>query len=144
MATLDLLTLTLKDGGYSSTKSRRAVFLCLEQARHPLTMRELVERLTGAVDRASIYRIVALFEKLGIIQRVQIGWKYKLELSNVFQEHHHHLICIKCGQITSFTEPKDLEHLLHKVAGHKDFDVLSHQIELQGLCASCKNMQNKT
>jgi len=34
----------------------------------------------------------------------QIGWKYKLELSNAFQHHHHHLTCLQCGGVTPLPE----------------------------------------
>src|SRR5580692_9907794 len=89
---------TLQQAGYSNTRSRRVVFEAL-QGQEPLSMHELVMACTKQVDRASIYRTIALFEKLGIVQRLQIGWKYKLELSNNFNFHHHHLTCSKCNCI---------------------------------------------
>ena len=80
----------LAANGYSDTVPRRTVFSQLEHKK-PQTMHELITALDGVIDRASIYRVVALFEKLDIVHRIHIGWKYKLELSQAFQGHHHHI-----------------------------------------------------
>src|SRR5579859_5743980 len=98
---LDQLSLTLHAQGQSLTRPRRIVFMALQKSE-PKTMQQLVSACAGQVDRASVYRSVTLFEKLGIVQRLQIGWKYKLELSDAFQRHHHHLTCLKCGQSIAF------------------------------------------
>lgn len=133
---LELLTQTLKQHGFSTTKSRLTVFQALENCE-PMVMRQLVRTVAPSVNRASVYRIIELFEQLGIVQRLQIGWKYKLELSNDFQEHHHHLTCIQCGNLIPFHEPSELHEVLTDIANTNDFQMQRHQIELQGLCKSC-------
>lgn len=133
----DYLEQTLKNNGYSVTSARLTVFTALEH-NEPQTMEELVKKVSISVNRASVYRTIDLFEKLGIVQRLQIGWKYKLELSNDFQDHHHHLICTECGKITSFREPENLDYLLGKIAERENFMLQNHQLELQGVCAECQ------
>ncbi len=137
MTTKELLHRKLKEHGYSATATRLAVFKAFEST-HPLSMGELAQKLKSSVNRASIYRTVDLYEKLGIVQRLNIGWKYKLELSNEFQDHHHHLICMKCGLITSFQEPANLNYMLETIAQHDNFLLQNHQLELQGLCKNCR------
>lgn len=90
------------------------------------------------VDRASIYRTVALFEKLGIVQRLQIGWKYKLELTDSFIHHHHHLSCSQCGKIVALPENADLEAALLALATSRGFSAQDHQLEIRGLCGDCR------
>lgn len=131
------LSLYLAGASHSLTSPRQLVFDALESFG-PLTMHELSGRLTGRVDRSSVYRTTALFEKLGIIQRVQQGWKYKLELTDTFLPHHHHLTCISCRQITSFDEPEHLIELLQAVAASQGFLPKNHTLEIEGLCASCR------
>lgn len=133
----DLLAQTLKEHDLSVTTSRRIVFLALEDTE-PLSMAQLVQKVSPDTHRTSVYRTVELFEKLGIIQRIQIGWKYKLELSNEFQDHHHHLTCMKCGKIESFQEPDIMHSLLEIIASEKHFNLQRHQLELQGVCATCQ------
>ncbi|HVV67402.1 MAG TPA: Fur family transcriptional regulator [Candidatus Saccharimonadales bacterium] len=127
----------LKEQGYSLTKPRLAVFQAL-QGQEPQTMHELVVACRGT-DRASVYRTVALFEQIGIVQRLQIGWKYKLELTDTFSHHHHHLTCTKCGRVISFDESPALEEELQRIADDKKFKIQAHQLEIQGLCPACQN-----
>lgn len=99
-------------------------------------MQQLVAACPG-IDRASVYRVVSLFEQLGIVQRLQIGWKYKLELSDTFSHHHHHLTCLKCGRIIDFDEAPALEKDLYHIAKNNNFQIRGHQLEIQGLCRNC-------
>jgi Fe2+ or Zn2+ uptake regulation protein len=119
------------------TKARRVVFDTFKN-QEPMSMNELVKRVKGKIDRASVYRTVALFEKLGIIQRLQIGWKYKLELSDHFNYHHHHISCTSCSMVAPLREDHLLETSLQNLAQEYGFLPKSHQIEIQGLCARCQ------
>lgn len=125
----------LRGHGLSVTKQRLLVFELLED-EEPLSMRELYELSKDKIDRASLYRTVAVFEELGIVQRVNIGWKYKVELSDTFAEHHHHLTCTKCHKVIPINE-QELETFISGVAASHGFLPLEHQVEIQGYCASC-------
>ena len=126
----------LKNQGYSITTVRRKVFKAL-QGQGPLTMHEVIERAPG-VDRASVYRTIALLESLGIVIRVQTGWKYRLELGDNFHEHHHHATCLKCGTALDVPEDTRLEVRLYEIADLLHFQLERHQLELQGYCQDCQ------
>jgi Fur family ferric uptake transcriptional regulator len=128
---------TLKTRKQSLTKARLVVFKSL-QDKEPQTMREVVEACAEQIDRASVYRTISLFERLGIAQRLQIGWKYKLELSDAFHHHHHHLTCVKCGRTIPLPEDRQLEARLHTLSRSQNFIMKGHQLEIQGLCADCR------
>lgn len=125
----------LRASGQSITAARRAVYVAL-QGQEPLSMRELVERVES-VDKASVYRTVSLFEKLGIVQRLQTGWKYKLELTDEFHDHHHHATCLKCGQSFILPENTSLESEVARLVDGLGFTIKSHQLEIQGYCELC-------
>ena len=99
-------------------------------------MQNLVSRVPKA-DRASVYRAVELFERLGIVQRLHTGWKYKLELTDKFAAHHHHLTCLTCGRVVPMNEAA-LEQVIAELAAAHQFTPSAHQIELQGYCAQCR------
>jgi Fur family ferric uptake transcriptional regulator len=126
----------LREYGSSSTLPRRALFELLI-GKEPLSMHELVSQAENIMDRASVYRTVELFEQIGIVHRINIGWKYKLELSDKFAEHHHHLTCLKCKQVIPINED-ELEHFITKVAAAYSFQPLEHQVEIQGYCKNCR------
>jgi Fur family ferric uptake transcriptional regulator len=127
----------LKQNGQSITAARLRVFEAL-LGQEPLPMHDLVKR-AGQVDRASVYRAVDLFERLCIVQRLNTGWKYKLELSDKFAEHHHHLTCVHCGKTIAMNE-NELESLIGRLASEYGFKPTAHQIEIQGLCSNCQKL----
>jgi len=126
---------TLQTNGLSLTKPRLVVFAAL-QAHDPQTMHELVAHC-AAIDRATVYRTIELFERLHIVQRLQLGWKYKLELTGQFMHHHHHLSCEQCGQVTALPEDPAMEQRLLALAKSQGFVAHDHQVEIRGLCAQC-------
>lgn len=123
----------------SATKPRKAVFTALKHHKS-LTMSELV-RACGSVDRASVYRVVAVFEKIGVVVRIPNGWKYLLELGEAFNEHHHHATCTICGGSIALPEDEVLESRLQAMAARRAFTVTSHQIELSGICEACSQTE---
>ena len=131
------LQLFLKKHGLSATTQRRQVFEAL-QYKEPQSMHELWLACRQQLDRATLYRSITLFEQLGIVQRLQIGWKYKLELSNAFQPHHHHFSCRQCAAIIPLPEDNQLEDRLNQLAEAASFQPEDHQIEIRGLCQKCQ------
>lgn len=127
---------TLKEKGFSLTAARQSVFSALED-KEPQTIQQIVTACPE-IDRTSAYRAIKLFEQLGIAQKLQIGWKYKIELTDQFHQHHHHLSCQRCGAIIDFDEGPELEKLLDDIAAAKQFEMRSHLLEIQGLCRNCR------
>lgn len=130
-----LLESQLKKAGHNSTHSRKSVFVSLLNSE-PLTMNQLVNSVK--IDRASVYRTVSLFEELGIVKRIQLGWKYKLELSDDFLHHHHHMYCIKCGRIQSFEETPAIAFEIKQLALEAGFVETKHELEIAGVCKNCQ------
>ncbi|MGA3150288.1 MAG: Fur family transcriptional regulator [Candidatus Saccharimonadales bacterium] len=126
----------LKKDGASLTKPRKIVFdLLLNQ--EPQSMKVLTQRAAGKVDRATVYRTVELFERLGIVHRLNIGWKYKMELSDVFHAHHHHFYCTNCNKTYPLPANPMLETMIDSTVAKDGFSPRGHQLEVYGLCAQC-------
>lgn len=128
---------TLKKNGFSLTTTRQLVFKAFEH-QEPLAMAQLFTRLEGQLDRATLYRTVDLFEKLGIIQRLQVGWKHVFELTDGYSFHHHHLSCTSCGAILPIREDRTLEAAVRSIAVEYGFTEVTHQFEIRGRCPSCQ------
>ncbi len=127
----------LAEHGFHNTRVRQAVFDLLETPE-PQSMRDIIKKAEGSVDRASIYRNVDLFEKLGILRRIYIGWKYKLELSDDFVQHHHHLSCLNCGKVIDIHEDELVDTFIKNISKQFGFRPQRHQFEVEGLCAECQ------
>lgn len=133
----------LKKNNLSITYARKIVFDQLLQG-NAYSMKELCLTLKNKIDRASIYRTVSLFEKIGISRRINIGWKYKIELSDTFRPHHHHLQCTDCSKLIDIheIELQKVEATLKNIANQHNFKLKNHQLELQGLCSTCQSHYN--
>jgi Fur family ferric uptake transcriptional regulator len=132
----DTLKALLKKNGASLTAPRKVVFdLLLDQ--EPQSMQVLVKRAEGKVDRATVYRTIELFERLGIVHRLNIGWKYKIELSDVFLGHHHHFHCVNCGKTYTLPANSMLETMIDSAIVKEGFSPRSHNLEIYGLCINC-------
>lgn len=136
------LQVLLQQNRRSLTKPRLAVFNALVD-NGSLSMQQLVYACLPRADRATIYRVIELFEKLGVTRRVQLGWKYRLELSDIFREHHHHVECTACGKVADLHEDESFEQLITEVALRVGYKATEHSLEIRGLCAACQLLAGK-
>ena len=128
----------ITNNGYRLTEARETTFRLLVSAE-PQSVSEILTKANGTVDRVSVYRNLELFEKLGIAHRIYVGWKYKLELSDEFIAHHHHLSCLECGKIIDIDDEKHIDEFIEMVAAKAGFTPRRHQFEVDGYCKECKN-----
>jgi Fe2+ or Zn2+ uptake regulation protein len=128
------ITSLLKTQGFTATKTRLEVFRKLV-AHQPATMQTLISALPH-IDRATVYRTILLFIDLGIAKKVYTGFKYRVELADSFQEHHHHLTCLRCGSVIDIHTP-EIEYAIEQTAANNGFRPIRHDLEISGYCSSC-------
>lgn len=132
----DTLKVLLRKNGASLTQPRKVIFnLLLEQ--EPQSMQVLIKRAAGKVDRATVYRTIEVFERYGIVRRLNIGWKYKVELSDVFMGHHHHFHCGNCGKTYTLPANPMLETMIDSAVAKEGYAPRGHNLEIYGLCQAC-------
>ncbi len=129
----------LVDNGYYVTKARLNLFALL-QKRPALTLQELIS-LTYQHDQATVYRNIDLLEKLGIVNRLRLGWLTKIELSDLFIHHHHHFTCTNCGKVYDLQDDQIIEKRIKKLALNENFVATDHQLEIRGVCTTCQDKQ---
>jgi Fur family ferric uptake transcriptional regulator len=127
---------TLKDANSSATKKRIVVFVGLLN-NVPLSVGSLTRKLEDQVDRATVYRTIELYEKLGVVNRIWHGFKNQIELSEIFTPHHHHAVCQNCGRTLDITS-SELESALAMLGKKHNFLTVSHSVELSGYCERCQ------
>lgn len=132
----DKFAAILKAHTVSLTSVRRLIFETLLEADTPLKNGEIARR-TPAVDRASVYRTLELFGKLGITETIIRGWTPFTELAEPFKAHHHHITCDQCGRVVEI-ENNTLEDVLALIAGRHNFTLSKHTVELSGVCSDCQ------
>lgn len=141
----------LKEKGLKVTRQRLVVLEVLgENAGKHLTAEEIYERVkveNPDIGLATVYRTVQLLLELELIDRINLddGFvRYEIADMEKSEHHrHHHLICLKCGEVTAF-EDDMLEALETGVETALGFRVTDHEVKLYGFCKDClANMQNE-
>jgi Fur family transcriptional regulator, ferric uptake regulator len=121
--------------------ARRAMLELLGSQRCALTAIEIEDALRAShsrrVSRASVYRILDELERLGLVQRVDVGQPMvRFERACEREQHHHHLVCDGCGLLMPFSDPA-LEQAIESLSERVPLAVSEHEIVLHGSCRDC-------
>ena len=95
--------------------------------------RQLRQTISG-VGVATVYRTLRLLCDAGLVHERHFGDGEAL-YENVAL-HHDHCICTACGSIVEFENPR-IEQLQEEVAERYGFKLVTHKMELYGLCKKC-------
>jgi Fur family ferric uptake transcriptional regulator len=122
-----------------STQQRQLILEEFLHAGEHLSTEDLYLRLRRKNPRigyATVHRALKLFAECGIAEQRHFGdGQARYEASN-HDEHHDHLICIVCGKIVEFEDPR-IEQLQNEVAGEHGFSIERHRLEIYGICSEC-------
>jgi Fur family transcriptional regulator, ferric uptake regulator len=129
----------LDEAGYRSGAARREVVTLLAGEACALTALEIDRRL-DSVGRASVYRTLDQLEQLHLVQRVDIGGDAAGYERVDPDQHHHHIVCEKCGRLAPFSSPA-LEKAIAAISHSSDFSVSAHDVVLRGTCVTCTGGQ---
>jgi len=131
----------LEREGYRLSGPRSAVVDTLDDLGCSVTAKEIAERLHDQgqdIGVASIYRTLELLDKLRLTRRVDAAEGVaRYEPLNPSGEHHHHIVCDSCGQVTAFEDP-ELERAIDRLAGRVDYAIDGHDVTLRGECPACR------
>lgn len=126
----------LRENGKSITKPRVALFEYLQKSG-PVPVSQFMRDNVTIADRASLYRTLTAFHELGVVEDRIIRGKRMIELTDLYDAHHHHLTCNNCNKSLAITMP-DIEQQLVELCRTYGFETNSHIIEASGLCESCR------
>ena len=132
---------TLGRAGYRESGPRALVVDALADLGCSVTARDIADRLESGgrrVGLASVYRALEVLAELGLVQRVGVGEgvaRYEPALPS--GEHHHHLVCDRCGGVTAF-EDGALERAIERLSDRVDFAIDAHDVTLRGECPACR------
>ena len=132
---------TLNRAGYRESAPRALVVGALAQIGCSVTARDIADRVEAEgrrVGLASVYRTLELLAELGLVQRFDVGEgvaRYEPALPS--GEHHHHLVCDRCGHVTAF-EDSALEQAIERLSNRVDFAIDAHDVTLRGECPACR------
>ncbi len=127
---------TLREHRARVTDARKEIFDILKRSNEALSLQAIVKQ-AHHTDRASVYRIISLFEQLHIVNTLLVGWKKRFELAAPFRPHHHHFVCNSCAKVEEIGSAH-LEHLISTISQQYSFSPVSHSFEVKGMCKTCQ------
>lgn len=133
----------LRVHGYRLTKPRCAVLETLSTEPSHLTPEQLHKQARQHYSKlglVTVYRTLALLEKLGLVQRVHVDTgchSFAAIRSNDRASHHHRLICRDCGRVEEFPDCA-LDSVLAELQKRTGFAIETHQLEVVGRCPDCQ------
>lgn len=129
----------LKKAGLKNTGPRRKILEIMETAKDHHFSAEAIYR--AFIDQgediglATVYRVLTQFEEAGLVVKHNFeGGQSVFELDT--GEHHDHLVCVKCGQVTEFVD-KSIEQRQGEVAKEAGFTITDHSLTIYGMCGQC-------
>jgi len=103
------------------------------EALHHLIQEQQPDLKTGI---ATVYRTLALLEESNVVTSLSFGAQgKKYELGA--KEHHDHLICTHCGNITEFVD-EEIEKRQHAITDELGFKMSDHSMQIYGICQNCQ------
>jgi len=131
----------LRRAGHRSGGARTAVLDVIARQDCCLTAQEIFDNLraTGRdAGIASVYRALELLTRMGLLRRVELADAAAYEPALPGGEHHHHVVCDRCGKVSPF-EDEALERAIDRLAGRLEYDVGGHDVVLRGACRDCRS-----
>lgn len=131
----------LKEKGFKSTRQRDIIATEFLKAGEHMTAEDLYRKVIkkhNDIGYTTVYRTLKLLNKSGLATEQVFAdnlTRYEPLSEN---DHHDHLICLHCGEITEFENPK-LERLQDRIAEEFGFHTVNHKMEFYGYCEKCKD-----
>lgn len=141
MKTSQSLLADLRGKGERITSIRKAIVEILSGEHNPLSVQEIIAELKKkqlTANKTTVYRQLELLLFHKIVREVRLhdrSLRYELALGD---DHHHHLVCIKCHKTEDISFEEDIERQEKIILQKKKFKVLQHSFEFFGLCEKCQ------
>ncbi|MEA3522272.1 MAG: Fur family transcriptional regulator [Campylobacterota bacterium] len=132
----------LKESGYKYTIQREVILETLYKSDEHLTPEALHQLIKETYPKlktgiATVYRTLSLLEDSEMVTSLSFGSQgKKYELGA--KEHHDHMICTQCGEITEFVDAA-IEERQHRIADELGFKMQDHSMQIYGICKNCQN-----
>jgi Fur family zinc uptake transcriptional regulator len=126
--------------GLRLTAIRRRVLEIIWQGHEPVKAYDILDALNRSGRRAApptVYRALDFLLDAGLIHRLASLNAFIGCAQSPGEHEAQMLICRQCDSVTEIDEP-GVRRSLHQEAAKHGFHVTSQTVEIQGLCARCR------
>ncbi len=140
MSDIQLIVERLEMRGHRITRSRRRVLNAVQEQPAHFTVDDVIHSTPG-VGRATVFRTIRILLDLNLVCRILLddgALHYRMSTRG----HHHHLVCVDCGQVEDFTKC-DVEPLVRELAKATEYEIEAHWLEVYGRCRVCRLLKKE-
>ena len=127
----------IKGKGLKSTRQRDEIASWFFGVKGHLSADRIyreIQLTSPGIGFSTVYRTMKLLCESGLVS--ERHFRDAEALYENVSEHHDHCICTHCGRIIEFEDDR-IEALQQSVADAFGFRLVSHKMELYGVCADC-------
>jgi Fur family ferric uptake transcriptional regulator len=135
----------IKRKGLKTTRQRNTIITTFFRLRGHISVEELLNEVKKANPRigyATVYRTLHLLVESNLVEERRFGDGMARYEGHSDVEHHDHMICLECGEIFEFFNPR-LEALQEKLAEENNFKIYRHRLELYGACQDLESCERR-
>jgi Fur family ferric uptake transcriptional regulator len=127
----------LKSAGLRITQPRIAILEALVERNSPASIEQIHNVVTSdACDLVTVYRCLAVFERLGLVRRCFFHNGASLYEINLNDSHHYYIVCRSCGRVERIEVP--LPEGIERMLQERGYQQLTHMVEFFGVCSACQ------
>lgn len=135
----------MEKSGYKFTNGKKIVLEAVLYSKTHLNVKEIYEiarEKEENIGLATVYRVLKVFNKLGIVKEINISGISYYEMK-IFSKKplHIHFKCIKCNSIIDIDSQGlnfDYLKLNKKVEVENNLEIYDSNIMFVGLCSKCR------
>lgn len=101
-----------------------------------------LKNLKSKVSRATVYNTLELLAQCDLLSKRNFGENLTRYESNYKKQSHDHLICVNCGKIVEFTDPR-LAKIPNEISEKYGFDFDSYSFNIFARCKNQKSCKAK-
>ncbi len=134
MSELESVIRRLEAADHRITPSRATVIAAVLAHSGHFSVDDIL-RTAKNVGRATVFRTMRLLTELDIVCRILLedgSLRYRLSRRG----HHHHLVCVSCGNVRDLDECA-VDGLIRELAATTRYQIDGHWLEFYGRCATC-------
>ncbi len=123
-----------------TTRQGQAVLSVVDSSDNFRSAQDIHAQLRAAgetVGLTTVYRHLALLTEEGQLDSLQTADGELVYRRCHSDQHHHHVVCRRCGRGTEVEVP-DLEHWAESTAAALGYSEVTHTVEIFGVCADCR------
>jgi Fe2+ or Zn2+ uptake regulation protein len=125
--------------GRRLTSQRQLILEVLKESSEHLdadTLREQVKARAPVISLATVYRTLAVFKELGLVEEHRLGEGH-CHYEAVRSDPHYHFTCRGCDKVIEF-DTHLVAQIEQELSEQEGVHVVSTHLHLTGFCAQCQ------